>query len=126
MTPNDHDLTAARLEDTEAFQTLLSLAHGKTESVPEELLVRHIMGITEGVDWPVRRAALEACLRRFDFACRDELRVAERPPAPAVFGIYRTRRPRSPQRPYRRLQSGEPRQHRGAHRLVGARQEGAL
>ncbi|MHC4415261.1 MAG: DEAD/DEAH box helicase [Planctomycetota bacterium] len=100
MTTTDYDLTEGPLEDTEAFRILHSLAHGKTESVPEELLVRHIMRITQGGDWPLRRAALEACLRRFDFARRDELRVAERPARGQIFGVYRTRRARSPRRPY--------------------------
>jgi len=93
-------------QDTEAFQVLLSLAHDKTGSVPAEILVHHVMRITRGADWPVRRAAMEACLRRFEFARRDELRVAEQPPGRQVFGLYRTRRSgaagrqRSRRRPY--------------------------
>ena len=79
-------------QDTEAFQVLASLAHNETGSVPAEILVHHVMRITRGADWPVRRAAMEACLRRFEFADRDELRVAERPPRGQVFGVYRTRR----------------------------------
>ena len=103
MTATDHVLSDQPADETEAFRTLLSLAHKKTGAVPEDLLVRHVMRITQGGDWPLRRAALEACLRRFDFAARDELRVAARPPGVRVFGIYHTRRSRSRQRPYETL-----------------------
>ncbi len=102
-------------QDTEAYQVLLFLAHDDTGSVPAEILVHHVMRITRGADWPVRRAAMEACLRRFEFARRDELRVAERPPGRQVFGVYRTRRSgaagrqRTHRRPYETvLQSLDP------------------
>ncbi len=103
MASADHDPADRPTDETEAFRTLLSLAHGKTPPVPEELVVRHVMRITQGGDWPLRRAALEACLRRFDFAARDELRIAARPPGGRPFGTYRTRRARSRQRPYETL-----------------------
>ncbi len=87
----------------ETFRTLVSLAHGKTGAVPDELLVRHVLRITEGGDWALRRAALDAVLRRVEFAARDELRVATRPAGGRPFGLYRTRRPRSRPRPYETL-----------------------
>lgn len=88
------------LEETETFRTLLSMAEGRTGRVPADLLVRHVMRVTEAGDWPLQRAALDAALRRVGFAHRDGLRVAERPPAGQPFGVYRTRRIRSRARPY--------------------------
>jgi hypothetical protein len=57
--------TSARyLADDEAYQILLARAYRKTGAVPPELVVRHIMAVTAEGDWPVRREALEASLRR--------------------------------------------------------------
>ncbi|MEN8183683.1 MAG: DEAD/DEAH box helicase [Myxococcota bacterium] len=89
--------------ETEAYRTLLGLAHKRTGAIPEDLLVRHVLEVTQAADWPVQRAALAALLRRLEFAYRDELRVSSRPSAGHPFGIYRTRRPRSPERPYETL-----------------------
>ncbi len=65
--------------ETEAYRTLLDLAYKKTGAIPPELLARHVLAIYDGSDWPVRRAAMEAALRRSEFARKDGLRVATRP-----------------------------------------------
>jgi hypothetical protein len=87
-------------DDSEAHAVLLSLAERKTRSVLAPLLTDHVLAVTRGADWPVRRAAMEAILRRSAFASRDALRVASRPAAGNVLGTYRTRRERSRHRPY--------------------------
>ncbi len=95
-TPNEGD-------DTEGERVLRSLAHRKTGRIPIDLVVRHVIAVTTDGDWPVRRAAMEALLRRFDFAARDRLRVASRPAAGKLLGIYKTRRMARGGRPYRSL-----------------------
>jgi hypothetical protein len=82
------------------------MARGKTLSIPEELLVRHVLAVTRDADWPVQRAALEALLRRCAFARRDDLRVARRPGGGEPFGLYSTRRPRQAPRPYETVLEG--------------------
>ncbi|MBI5836185.1 MAG: DEAD/DEAH box helicase [Candidatus Eisenbacteria bacterium] len=95
--------SATRIEDTEAFATLRSLAHGKTLAVPESLLVKHILQLTRQADWPVQRAAMEALLRRCASVKDDELRIATRPRGGVVLGLYTTRRARGTARPYTTL-----------------------
>jgi superfamily II DNA or RNA helicase len=87
--------------EQETFQQLCGLAEGRTGVMPAEMLATHIMDITAGGDWPIRRAAMMAVLARFGFAKRDGLRVARRPANPNGLGTYETRRQRSKARPYR-------------------------
>ncbi len=89
--------------DSEAARVLRSLAHGKTGRIPSDLIVAHVMAVTSGAGWPVRRAAMEALLRRLRFAERDGLRVAARPARGKPFGLYSTRRSGETERPYRSL-----------------------
>jgi hypothetical protein len=51
----------------------------------------------------VQRDALEALLRRFAFGRADQLQIVARPPKGRRLGLYATRRPGSPARPYRTL-----------------------
>ena len=92
-------------EELEAFQVLLSLAHRKTGDIPAALLVRHTLAITAEADWPVRRAAMEALLRRCKFAEQDGLEVASRPAGKTLYGLYRTKRASASERPYTTLLS---------------------
>ncbi len=114
-TAHDPDLTARPADrETETFEELLRVAHRRTGAIPAELVVEKVMAVTRTGDWPLRRGALEALLRRFTFARRDELVVSRRPRGKGVLGIYETRRkgtggrgktaPRS--RPYRTLLCG--------------------
>jgi superfamily II DNA or RNA helicase len=97
------------LEETEAWRTLLDRAHKKTGSIPGEVLVRHVLSVTRGADWPVQREAFEALLRRFAFGQADKLRIAQRPPSGRILGLYATRRQGSHVRPYRtRVESLDP------------------
>ncbi len=68
------------------------MARGRFGVVPPDLIVEHLLSVTEGADFPVREAALEALLRRSDFAVRDGLRVAKRPRGRACLGEYTTER----------------------------------
>jgi hypothetical protein len=90
-------------DDTEGARVLRSLAHRKTGRIPIELLVRHVIAITTSADWPVRRAAMEALVRRLEFAQRDRLRVASRPAGRRFLGTYTTRSAARGGRPYRSL-----------------------
>ncbi len=74
--------------------------------VPAEMLAEHVLSVTEGGDWPVQRAAMEATLRRVAAGRKQELKVASRPARGEAFGIYTTRRPRESVRPYRTLLRG--------------------
>ncbi|MGH9576476.1 MAG: SWIM zinc finger family protein, partial [Terriglobales bacterium] len=100
----DRPLTIVSLPaETEAYQALLARAYRKTGGVPPELVVRHILSVTRGGDWPVQRDALEALLRRFAFGRTDRLQIVARPPRGQLLGLYATRRRGSSARPYRTL-----------------------
>jgi hypothetical protein len=77
------------LEETRA--ALRELARRKCEDVPLDLLVEQVLRVTQETDWPTRRAAMEALLRRVGFAERDEFRVVERPDR-SIRGLYRLAR----------------------------------
>lgn len=96
--PATADVFAA---EAEAAQVLLARAHRKTGRVPPELVVRHVLAVTRGGDWPVQRDALEALIRRFGFGRADGLQIVARPPRGRLLGLYATRRRGSSSRPYR-------------------------
>jgi hypothetical protein len=89
----------ATLEET--LSELRSLAGRRTGRVPPELLARHVLSVTVGGDWPLRRAAMEAILRRCKFGERDGLVVAGAPGG-SIFGGYVTARASAPRRAGRR------------------------
>ena len=97
-------------DDREALEVLRGLAedHGPAGGIAPEALARHVLEVPPGADWPVRRAALEALLRRRDAARRDELRPHARP-SDGPLGLYTTRRLGAGARPYTtRLGSVDP------------------
>lgn len=94
--------------ETETYQTLLTRAQRRTGGVPAESIVRHVLSVTHGGDWPVQREALEAVLRRCASVQADEIQIVGRPRG-GVLGLYATRRGGSRARPYRtRLHRIEP------------------
>ncbi len=92
------------LEETRAV--LGEMARRKGGDVPPELMAELVLAVTDGTDWPTRRAAMEALLRRAAFAERDELCIDQTPGGGLVHGVYRLKgRPsgghgRRTQRPY--------------------------
>ena len=78
------------LEETR--EALRDLSQSRFGKVPHDRIVEHIIAATPDADWPVRRAALDALLRRWKFADRDELVVTDRPSRAAPLGSYRTGR----------------------------------
>jgi SNF2 domain-containing protein/helicase-like protein len=74
------------LEETRAV--LLEVARRKSGRLPAGWLVEQALRVTAEADWPARRAALDALLRRSSFAARDELTVAERPAHTGELGRY--------------------------------------
>jgi superfamily II DNA or RNA helicase len=96
-------LPDAPADEQEAYQVLLARAHRKTGAIPAELLVRHVLSATADADWPVKREALEALLRRMSFGKTDGLSIASRPAGGKLLGSYTTRRKGSSARPYRTL-----------------------
>ena len=81
-------------EESEAERVLLGLARRKTGAIPAEILVRHVLELYHAADWPVKKAAMEALLRRCSVAQKDALRIAARPGNGSPFGHYRVRRKR--------------------------------
>jgi len=75
----------------------MSLADGKTQPIPPELLARHVLALNEDAPWPVQRAAMEAVLRRIAGAKQERLSVAGSGGGPRG---HRTRSKRSGHRPY--------------------------
>ena len=105
------EVLAARgpsLEETR--RELHSSARRRFGGVPAELIVDHVLAMTEDADFPVRQAALDALVRRMTFAVRDGLVILARPPRGTTLGPYTTARApargrtrgdaRSVQRPY--------------------------
>ena len=88
------------LTDSETYQTLLARAHRRTGGVPSESIVRHVLSVTRGGDWPVARDALDAVLRRCASTHTDDIQIAGRPRG-RLLGLYATRGLRA--RPYRTL-----------------------
>ncbi|MEY4514088.1 MAG: polymerase-associated protein RapA, partial [Pseudomonadota bacterium] len=78
-------------ECAETRLVLLELAGRRFGGIEPERIVDHVLAVTEGADYALRRAALEALIRRYGFAERDELRVDKRPPNKAILGGYTTK-----------------------------------
>ena len=70
----------------ETREVLFELARRKSGKLPADLLVDQALAVTVDTDWPSRRAALEALLRRLGFADRDDLAIVSRPGG--VLGCY--------------------------------------
>jgi hypothetical protein len=95
--------------ETETQRALVHLAHRHFGSIPANVVANHVLRVHPDTDWPVRRAAMEALIRRWSSAQRDGLRVARRPNGTTPLGLYETRRPRGRARPYRTwLETAEP------------------
>jgi hypothetical protein len=76
----------------ETRRTLIDAARRRFGALPAELVADHVLEMAADADFPVREAALEALRRRWEFARRDELRVAARPAEGRVLGTYTTAR----------------------------------
>lgn len=85
---------APSLEETR--RALLSSSRRRFRAIPAELVVDHVLATTEGADWPVREAALDALVRRMTFAVRDGLVILTRPRGASPLGAYTTARAPSP------------------------------
>ena len=96
-------METGKLEEAESFRVLLGLLRNKFRTIPRETMVRHVLETYREADWPVQRAAMEALLRRAESARREKLRICSKPGGGEPFGLYRTRRPREPARPYHTL-----------------------
>jgi superfamily II DNA or RNA helicase len=92
---------AAEPQASEAFEVLTARAQKKFGAIPGLILARHILEVTPGADWPVKREALEALIRRYASGARDALRIVSRPERGAIFGVYTTAKGRQSARPYR-------------------------
>src|SRR6266852_7648317 len=91
MQSQSSQLDAIAITESETYQTLLARAHRRTGAVPPERLVRHVLSVTQGGDWPVQRDALDAMLRRCASTHTDEIHIVRRPPGRPP-GLYATRR----------------------------------
>jgi len=92
---------AIAITESETYQTLLARAHRRTGGVPPERIVRHVLSVTHGGDWPVQRDALDAVLRRCASAHTDEIQIVGRHGARCW--VCTQPPPRSRARPYRTL-----------------------
>ena len=87
---------------SEAFAELRAHVGRKTTTIPMESLVRPVLDCVPAAEWPTRLAAMDALIRRLDFAHRDELRIDSRPEGQRMLGTYIARRNgTSSARPYR-------------------------
>ncbi len=72
-------LTDSPGNDAEAYETLVQIAGRRTLHIPADLLARCVLALPGGWDWPVRRAALEAILRRVASIRTQEIAIVEGP-----------------------------------------------
>jgi superfamily II DNA or RNA helicase len=79
--PSDH---------AEACQVITGLARGRFGRINPDRIAAHVVAVTQGGNWPVRRAALDALARRYASGARDGLAVLKRPAASHGLGSYRT------------------------------------
>ncbi len=93
-------------QESEAYRMLLGQLGRRTSSIPQGVLVRHVLETVPAHEWPVRVEALEALWRRLDSGRKDELRIETRPEQGRVLGVYATRRRGSEARPYHTVVSG--------------------
>ena len=63
----------------EALAALTQIAGRRTLPIPADLIARHALGLPGQWDWPVRRAALEALLRRLASARSQRIAVVRAP-----------------------------------------------
>lgn len=75
----------------ETRQRLLSHAKRRFGKIPEQLLVDHLLRQMEAADWITQKAALDALARRYAFAERDGLVVAQPLRLSQPFRAYHTR-----------------------------------
>jgi len=75
----------------EAREVLLQLAGRRTQPIPAELVVEHVLGLPGPWDWPVRREALEAVIRRVASVRGQEIVVVDAPRR-GLWGRYRLAR----------------------------------
>jgi SNF2-related domain/Helicase conserved C-terminal domain len=101
LTRTDAAAAALAPTDEEARRELEGMAKKRFGAIPAALVVRHILEVTQGGDFPLRRAALEALQRRQTAATRDALRVVHAP-ARSAAGLY-TIASKASRRPYRTL-----------------------
>jgi superfamily II DNA or RNA helicase len=94
------------VEETEAYQELMTRAGRRTGNIPADLMVRHVLACVPPHEWPTRVEALDAVLRRLEAARKDSLRVEARPAGGRYLGVYVTRRPGAGSRPYRTILRG--------------------
>ena len=78
---------AIAITESETYQTLLARAQRRTGGVPAERIVRHVLSVTQGGDWPVQRDALDAVLRRCASAHTDEIQIVATATGPAVGSV---------------------------------------
>jgi hypothetical protein len=79
---------AVPVSASEAHEALMQMAGRRTLPVPADMIVRHALSLPGEWDWPVRRAALEALLRRFASARTQEIAVVDGP-GRSPWGRYR-------------------------------------
>ena len=94
------------VEETEAYNELMTRAGRRTGDLPADLVVRHVLDCVPPHEWPTRVEALDAVLRRLEAARKDSLRVEARPAEGRHLGLYVTRRPGAGSRPYRTILRG--------------------
>ena len=66
---------AIAIAESETYQTLLARVPRRAGGVPPASIVRHVLSVTHGGDWPVQRDALDAVLRRCASTHTDEIQI---------------------------------------------------
>lgn len=96
------DFQDATLEETREYLANMFHRHGSKSL--QAFLVEHVLQITEHTDWPTRRAAAEAIIRRLSFVKRDSLKILTSPSQKKLLpGEYKIGVAKNRVRPYRTI-----------------------
>ncbi|NLE89120.1 MAG: DEAD/DEAH box helicase [Myxococcales bacterium] len=91
--PSPHPVDGASPDERSRLREhLTAAARGRFGAIPAESIVERLLAVGGDADFPVMEAALDALLRRAEFAARDGLAVAQRPARGALLGAYTTAR----------------------------------
>ena len=94
-------LTISSIEELQAYWMLLDMAARSAKPLlPPELVAVHVMQLYRNASWVIKRAAMDAMLRRMNAVDQEKIKIYQKPDHNQVFGVYRVQRKGGDLRPY--------------------------
>ena len=88
----EHKSTERKIEDSETYRELISIAGKRFDPIPAALVINHTLRVTDGTNFAVQVQVLEEISKRFRTTKSENLVLHTRPPSNKVFGEYQTKR----------------------------------